>query len=148
MSFTEIPTIDLALAKDPVSLPQLLQSLRHALVDVGLLYISNHSVPQSTIENLVTALPALFSLPQQANQAIALENSPHFLGYSGTGHESTGGKADQREQVEFATELSETWSETSLLYERLRGPNQVLYFHTAPLIGTYRELSGQQPCQS
>ncbi|KAI1855614.1 hypothetical protein JX265_006017 [Neoarthrinium moseri] len=57
-------------------------------------------------------------------QAIALENSPHFLGYSGTGSESTGGQSDQREQVEFATELDAIWQEGMPLYERLRGPNQ------------------------
>ncbi|EEP77939.1 predicted protein [Uncinocarpus reesii 1704] len=55
---------------------------------------------------------------------MALQNSPHFLGYSSLGSETTGGKADRREQVEFATELTAVASNTAPLYEKLRGPNQ------------------------
>ncbi|ORY55851.1 putative hyoscyamine 6-dioxygenase [Pseudomassariella vexata] len=122
--FTQIPTVDLALAKNPATLPMLLQDLRHAVTDVGFLYITNHEVPDETINELKEALHVLFALPSQAKQAIVLENSPHFLGYSGTGNESTGGKVDQREQAEFATELTSTWREGQPLYKRLRGPNQ------------------------
>ncbi|KAH6656995.1 putative hyoscyamine 6-dioxygenase [Truncatella angustata] len=111
-SFTEIPVIDLALAEDAAASTQLLEDLRHALTEVGFLYISNHGIPQSTIDRL------------EAKDGIALENSPHFLGYSGIGDESTGGKTDYREQVEFATELPNDWKDGDPLYERLRGPNQ------------------------
>ncbi|KAI1269155.1 2OG-Fe(II) oxygenase superfamily protein [Xylariaceae sp. FL1019] len=123
-SFTRIPTIDLSLASSPTTLPTLLADLRHALIDIGFLYISNHGVPSSVITDLVTALPDLFNLTPEEKRAVALENSPHFLGYSGVGSESTGGKVDQREQYEFATELSATWHEGLPLAERLRGPNQ------------------------
>ncbi|KAF7547050.1 hypothetical protein G7046_g9131 [Stylonectria norvegica] len=122
--FTHIPIIDLSLAEDPSTLPGLLSDLRTALTEVGFLYVSNHSVSPSVIERLVNILPRLFTLPEEAKKSIALENSPHFLGYSGAGAESTAGKADQREQVEFATELEETWKPGMPLYERLRGPNQ------------------------
>lgn len=126
-SFTQIPTIDLSLAHDPSSLPKLLSDLRIALTDVGFLYISNHGIPRNIIDDLKAALPTLFALRPEVKQAIALENSPHFLGYSATGNESTGGKADQREQVEFATELAASWHDGLPLYERLRGPNQACY---------------------
>ncbi|KAI0521384.1 2OG-Fe(II) oxygenase superfamily protein [Xylaria bambusicola] len=123
-SFESIPKIDLSLANNPDTLPQLLADLHHALVDVGFLYVSNHGVPSSVISDLVSALPKLFSLNEAAKRAVALENSPHFLGYSGVGTENTGGAADLREQFEFATELTATWREGLPLYERLRGPNQ------------------------
>ncbi|KAI0144632.1 putative hyoscyamine 6-dioxygenase [Xylariaceae sp. FL1272] len=123
-SFTSIPTIDLSLASSSTTLPTLLKDLRHALVDVGFLYISNHDVPSSVTSALVTALPELFNLTPEEKHAVALENSPHFLGYSGVGSENTGGKVDLREQYEFATELSATWHEGQPLAERLRGPNQ------------------------
>ncbi|KAI1433166.1 2OG-Fe(II) oxygenase superfamily protein [Xylaria sp. CBS 124048] len=123
-SFETIPTIDLSQANDPSTLPNLLQDLRHALVDVGFLYISNHHVPAAVISDLVSALPPLFQLDDAAKRAVALENSPHFLGYSGVGSENTGGAVDLREQFEFATELTATWREGEPLYERLRGPNQ------------------------
>jgi isopenicillin N synthase-like dioxygenase len=126
-SFEAIPSIDLSLANNPSTLSQLLKDLRHALIDVGFLYISNHGVPSSVITDLVSALPGLFSLDEDAKRAVALENSPHFLGYSGVGSETTGGSVDLREQFEFATELTATWREGAglPLYERLRGPNQV-----------------------
>ncbi|KAI0096205.1 2OG-Fe(II) oxygenase superfamily protein [Nemania sp. FL0031] len=123
-SFTTIPTIDLSLANHPDTLPKLVQDLRHALIDVGFLYIFNHGVPAPVIADLVHALPELFSLNLEAKRAVALENSPHFLGYSGVGTENTGGRADLREQFEFATELPATWREGLPLCERLRGPNQ------------------------
>lgn len=127
-SFTSIPTLDLSQASNPTTLPHLLTTLRHALVDIGFLYITNHGVPSSTIADLVAALPQLFRLDAAAKRAVALENSPHFLGYSGVGSETTGGAADRREQFEFATELLDTWKEGEPLYERLRGPNQVRPF--------------------
>ncbi|KAI0872724.1 2OG-Fe(II) oxygenase superfamily protein [Hypoxylon argillaceum] len=123
-SFDTIPTIDLSLANHPTTLPQLLKDLRHALIDVGFLYVSNHGVPSPIISALVSALPGLFSLDEATKRAVALENSPHFLGYSGVGGETTGGAVDVREQFEFATELAATWREGLPLYEHLRGPNQ------------------------
>ncbi|KAJ4248719.1 hypothetical protein NW762_012557 [Fusarium torreyae] len=116
--FTEIPIIDLSLSDDEV-----LAKLRVALTDVGFLYVSNHGVPQSTIDDLVQILPKLFALSDEAKKEIALENSPHFLGYSAAGTETTAGESDQREQVELATELTKA-PEGSPLYDGLRGPNQ------------------------
>lgn len=124
-SFQEIPVIDLALADDPASLPILLSALRIALTEVGFLYISNHKVSQRVIRSLVDILPRLFALPDSAKKATALENSKHFLGYSGAGTEITNGQADIREQIEFATELTAVSDPDAPLYEGLRGPNQV-----------------------
>ncbi|KAK2699378.1 hypothetical protein QWA68_001992 [Fusarium oxysporum] len=116
--FTQIPVIDIS---SPT--PQTLSNLRTALTEIGFLYISNHSVPTSTITSLINILPELFSLPPEAKQEIALENSPHFLGYSAAGTETTAGKADLREQVELAMEL-ERAPDGAPLYDGLRGPNQ------------------------
>ncbi|UKZ57233.1 hypothetical protein TrVGV298_011086 [Trichoderma virens] len=123
-NFQEIPVIDLALADDPKSLPALLSALRVALIDIGFLYVSNHKVPSQVIQDLVDILPILFGLPDNAKNKIALENSKHFLGYSAVGSETTAAKADAREQVEFATELTAVSDPNAPLYESLRGPNQ------------------------
>ncbi|TDZ18951.1 putative 2-oxoglutarate-dependent dioxygenase [Colletotrichum orbiculare MAFF 240422] len=138
-SFTEIPRLDLSLANDPATEHVLLDQLRHALTDVGFLYVVNHGVPASTISDVIEALPTLFGLPAEAKEEIALSNSPHFLGYSGDGSETTAGKSDRREQVEFATELEDGWSEGLPLRERLRGPNQwpSSYPHLRPVIESY-----------
>ncbi|KAI1077059.1 2OG-Fe(II) oxygenase [Whalleya microplaca] len=144
-SFSEIPTIDLSQAGDESAIPGLLSSLRYALTEVGFLYVSNHGVPTTTIDGLVNALPKLFALEDEVKKSIALENSPHFLGYSGVGSETTGGTTDRREQFEFATELTATWHEDLPLYERLRGPNQWPREdrELRPVIENYiRELTG------
>ncbi|KAI1176045.1 2OG-Fe(II) oxygenase superfamily protein [Nemania sp. FL0916] len=132
-SFATIPTLDLSQSTNPSSRGVFLQDLRHALIDVGFLYISNHGVPSTVIADLVAALPTLFALGDEVKSAVALENSPHFLGYSGIGSENTGGSADLREQFEFATELEATWREGEgmPLCERLRGPNQWPAHNTA-----------------
>ncbi|WYZ39869.1 hypothetical protein EsH8_IV_000210 [Colletotrichum jinshuiense] len=138
-SFTEIPTIDLSLAGDRATEPELLDQLRHALINVGFLYVVNHGVPGDVISNVIDALPTLFALPADAKNEIALSNSPHFLGYSGDGSETTAGKSDRREQVEFATELADKWRRGLPLRERLRGPNQwpLAYPAIRPIIESY-----------
>ena len=124
-AFSEIPILDLSQYANQDTKLNFLKSLRHALTQVGFLYVTNHGVPDNVVDEITAALPSLFSLPPEAKAEIALVNSPHFLGYSGDGSETTAGAADRREQVEFATESSETWVEGLPLRERLRGPNQV-----------------------
>ncbi|KAH7349681.1 2OG-Fe(II) oxygenase [Plectosphaerella cucumerina] len=141
MSFTKIPRIDLSLANDPATSAQLLTDLRHALIRVGFLYIENHGIPPEVTDALVGALPRLFALTPDQKAAVALSRSPHFLGYSGDGHETTAGRPDRREQFEFATELSVKWHHNgpAPLYDRLRGPNQwpSAYPDLRPIVETY-----------
>ncbi|KAJ5177193.1 Oxoglutarate/iron-dependent dioxygenase [Penicillium canariense] len=122
--FQSIPVIDLALAKSPATRPILLQQLHHALTRVGFLYVSNHDVSQEAISDLKQLLPQLFELDPRSKDEVNLHNSPHFLGYSQVGSETTAGVEDKREQFEFATELPNTWDADKPLYERLKGPNQ------------------------
>jgi isopenicillin N synthase-like dioxygenase len=123
--FASIPVIDLDDASNPATRGRVVEQLRHVLLNVGFLYIRNHGVPENIIHNLVDVLPVLFNLTDKEKSEVAIHNSPHFLGYSGTGSETTAGKADGREQFEFATELMIDWSEGLPLAERLKGPNQV-----------------------
>jgi isopenicillin N synthase-like dioxygenase len=124
-NFQSIPIIDLSLANSPATRSGLLQQLHQALIEVGFLYVSNHEVPQNVVSDLKEVLPRLFNLDLEHKEKVALYNSPHFLGYSRIGSETTAGVQDQREQFEFATELPYTWSEDKPRYERLKGPNQV-----------------------
>ncbi|KAF6805162.1 2OG-Fe oxygenase family protein [Colletotrichum musicola] len=138
-SFTSIPIIDLSLSSPPSTTPALLSQLRHALTEVGFLYIVNHGVPADAVADVVNALPTLFALSPEEKDEIALRNSPHFLGYSGDGSETTAGRVDRREQVEFATELEDKWEEGKPLRERLKGPNQwpSAYPELRPIIERY-----------
>lgn len=121
-----IPVIDLSLAASPSTRASAIASLRHALLDVGFLYITNHGIDPSITDALVAALPGLFSLPAETKLSAALVNSPHFLGYSTFGSETTASKADEREQFEFANELPDVYGEEAgkPLYTSLQGPNQ------------------------
>lgn len=119
-NFTSIPRLDLS-ADEAILLPK----LRDALVNVGFLYVENHGVPSSVVSDIQSALPKLFALDPSSKAEVALSNSPHFLGYSGEGSETTAGQVDQREQFEFANELTATWEPGRPLSERLRGPNPV-----------------------
>lgn len=141
-----IPLLDLSWADDNNKKPELLRQLHSALFDVGFLYIKNHGVAQSTIDNLTKLLPSLFDLPEQERASLSKLNSPHFLGYSGFAEETTLGKQDLREQFDFGTELPVVYQDASSkanghtngglpngedderdftkLYWRLRGPNQ------------------------
>lgn len=124
-SFASIPVIDLSLSSSDDTEPQLLSELRNALVNIGFLYVKNHGVPSDVIADIQEALPKLFALSTDEKEEVALEKSPHFLGYSGDGAETTAGQADRREQFEFATELEATWGDGMPLSERLKGPNSV-----------------------
>ncbi|OCT52389.1 putative hyoscyamine 6-dioxygenase [Cladophialophora carrionii] len=121
-----IPTISLSKASsdsDPSIRADLLAQLRHSLLDIGFLYISDHGVDATVVNNLLALLPPLFDLPEGVKSSASLLNSPHFLGYSSFGHETTAGSQDQREQFEFANEVSVQDGDESLS-TRLLGPNQ------------------------
>lgn len=140
MSFNQIPTLDLGWADDAARRPQLLAQLRHALVDVGFLYVARHGVPEQVVDDMVRVLPALFALSDVQKEGINLHYSPHFLGYSAAGAETTAGQADRREQVEFATELAARWTPEKPVYERLRGPNQWPAAGAVTIPGTDRDV--------
>lgn len=130
-----IPILDLAQASDPSHHESVLAQLHSALFNVGFLYVKNHGIPQTTIDDLIDMLPKLFNLPPEDKLATSKLNSPHFLGYNGYAEESTLGQKDLREQFDFATELPVIYDEDknkhdnesrdfSKQYWRLRGPNQ------------------------
>ena len=140
-NFQSIPVIDLSLAKSPSTRPKLLKEIHYALTRVGFLYITHHDVPPKVIADLKDTLPTLFALDPATKEEVALHNSPHFLGYSQVGSETTAGIQDKREQFEFATELPDVWHQGLPIYERLKGPNQVYpcsyqFHHPAPVLTT------------
>jgi isopenicillin N synthase-like dioxygenase len=131
-NFSSVPILDYSLLSSPTTRPQFILQLRHALINVGFLYLSNHPVPHSLISSLTAYVPRLFALPQEEKDRIAMVNSAHFLGYSRLGNELTKGKVDWREQFDFATSHVCRWKEGTSLkeeeYLKLWGPSQVCYF--------------------
>lgn len=122
--FSSIPLLDYSLLNSPLERTSFITQLRHALINVGFLYLSNHSVSQANIDLLINYIPKLFALPQDAKEKIRMVHSEHFLGYSRLGAELTKGAVDQREQFDFATKHECRWKEGDPDHLRLWGPSQ------------------------
>jgi len=65
MSFTSIPILDLATAKDPATKPAFLAELRHALMEVGFLYLKNVGIPDEEFQEVIKQGKAFFDIPEE-----------------------------------------------------------------------------------
>jgi isopenicillin N synthase-like dioxygenase len=102
-----------------------LAGLRTALHEIGFLQLTDYGATPGQIGELTAAAARFFELPLE--QRLRLDNrlSPHFRGYTRLGHELTAGRADAREQIDFAPKQApvprEFWDAP---YRLLEGPNQ------------------------
>ena len=69
MSFTEIPVLDLARAEDPATKPEFLADLRHALMEVGFLYLKNVGIPDELFQKVIEQGKAFFNIPTEEKYA-------------------------------------------------------------------------------
>ncbi|KAI1378797.1 putative isopenicillin N synthetase [Hypoxylon crocopeplum] len=123
MSFTSVPILDLAQARDPQTKPQFLADLRHALMEVGFLYLKNVGIPDELWEQVISLGKAFFDISKEEKLKIEMKNAPSFLGYSQLSAEITAGKIDHREQIDLSTEHPLP-KPGAPLYENLHAPNQ------------------------
>ena len=65
MSFTSIPVLDLALAQSPDTKPKFLEDLRHALIEVGFLYLKNVGIPNELYEKVIYEGRSFFDIPTE-----------------------------------------------------------------------------------
>jgi isopenicillin N synthase-like dioxygenase len=122
MSFSSIPILDLSLADDPSTKPGLLKDLRHALLEVGFLYIKNTRIPPELISRVIHLGKSFFSLPESEKLKCEMVNAPSFLGYNKLGMEITRFKTDWREQIDLSTPHPLPKPEDPL-YRNLLAPN-------------------------
>ncbi|KAF3939140.1 hypothetical protein ABW19_dt0203896 [Dactylella cylindrospora] len=73
-SFTSIPILDLSLAKSPDTKPGFLDELRHALIEVGFLYISNTGISNDLIERVKKLGVEFFDLPEEEKLRLEMKN--------------------------------------------------------------------------
>jgi isopenicillin N synthase-like dioxygenase len=140
-NFTSVPILNYALLSSPDTRALFISQLRHALIDVGFLYLEHSPVSEPLIDAVIAYLPRVFALPQARKDALRMANSPHFLGYSRLGVERTKGTADQREQFDIATPFECVWEPGDPEYFRLWGPSQVrasAFFTFTPYCSVYR----------
>ncbi|TKX19025.1 2-oxoglutarate-Fe(II) type oxidoreductase-like protein 3 [Elsinoe australis] len=117
MSFDSIPILDISLAKNAATKSTLLKDLRHALLEVGFLYIKNTDVSEPLVQDVIRLGKSFFDLPEDKKLAVEMKNKPSFLGYSKLGMEVTRFKVDWREQIDLSTP------------HPLPGPNDPLYYN-------------------
>jgi isopenicillin N synthase-like dioxygenase len=131
MSFKSLPIIDLALAEDASTKPELLERLADALFRVGFLYLVNHGVEKEASE-LMEFMPEVFAVSDEEKQKVAMTTNPHFVGYTKLGAEMTARAVDQREQFDFgsATEVDplnpDVSDRANPQWRRIQGPSPYL----------------------
>jgi len=123
MSFDTIPILDLSLARSTSTKQSFLDDLRHALLEVGFLYIKNTGIPETLIQDVITQGKAFFDLPMEKKLEIEMKNAKSFLGYNKLGMEITRFKTDWREQVDMSTPHPVPGPDEPL-YHNLLAPNQ------------------------
>jgi isopenicillin N synthase-like dioxygenase len=104
-----------------------LAGLRAALHGIGFLQLTGYGAAPGQIGALTAAAARFFALPLQERLRLDNRRSPHFRGYTRLGHEITAGRADAREQIDFAPEQApvprELWDAP---YRLLEGPNRAV----------------------
>jgi isopenicillin N synthase-like dioxygenase len=102
-----------------------LAELRAALHEIGFLQLTGYGATPGQLDALTAAAARFFALPLEERLQLDNRLSPHFRGYTRLGHEITAGRADAREQIDFAPEQApvprELWDAP---YRLLEGPNQ------------------------
>lgn len=80
MSFDAIPVLDLSAARSPDTKPSFLDSLRHALLEVGFLYIKNTGISEQLIDEVILEGKKFFDLPTEKKLEVEMKNAASFLG--------------------------------------------------------------------
>lgn len=69
-SFTSIPVLDLSLASDAATKPEFLDQLRHALLEVGFLYLKNVGKPEELFPQIIAQGKAFFDIPEEEKSVL------------------------------------------------------------------------------
>jgi isopenicillin N synthase-like dioxygenase len=84
-SFSSIPVLSLASARDSLTKPKFLEDLRSALLNVGFCYLSDTGLPPDLVKRVCEQSIAFFDedvLPLAEKEKIEMKNEKSFLGWS------------------------------------------------------------------
>ena len=91
----------------------------------GFVYLTGHGVDASLDTEIFEQARAFFALPDAEREALAIENSAAFRGYTVLGDERTNGASDWRHQLDLGPEQeAPDPAAGGPAWLRLRGPNQ------------------------
>lgn len=121
-----LPVLDLSNFtgdESSVAAQRFVEELRETCHNVGFFYLTGHGVEHGLNDQLHQVSREFFAQPNGQRMKIAMDNSPHFRGYTPLKGEHTNGRADLRDEIDFGPErpaidaVSQPW-------QRLIGPNQ------------------------
>ncbi|HRL22463.1 MAG TPA: 2-oxoglutarate and iron-dependent oxygenase domain-containing protein [Alcaligenes sp.] len=100
-------------------------ALRETAHGVGFLYLRGVGLTPRHEQDVFALGRRFFALPQADKDALRMENSPHFRGYTHEGGEITRGEQDWREQFDVGAERPALEvAAHDPAWKRLQGPNQ------------------------
>lgn len=80
LDFREVPMVDIG-ALGGADDAAVIREIARVCQDVGFMYVCNHGVPQSVLDDLVAQAKLFFDLPVREKMSAAVEKSPQFRGY-------------------------------------------------------------------
>ncbi|MDH4075277.1 MAG: isopenicillin N synthase family oxygenase [Acidimicrobiia bacterium] len=93
---------------------------------IGFFHLVGHGLSPALLAEHAGFRARFFALPEETKRRIDKVGSPHFRGWEPVGAELTGGRPDQREQLDLAVENPVRGLRADPPYLRLDGPNQWL----------------------
>lgn len=99
------------------------EQIRDACHRVGFLYLVGHGVDEQLHHDLLSASRRFFAQSHERRMEIAMDNSPHFRGYTPMKGEHTNGRPDLRDEIDFGPERP-ALDDIDRPWQRLIGPNQ------------------------
>ena len=78
-SFQSIPLLDFSLSLSVATKPEFLRQLRHALLDVGFLYIKNTGINEELIQRVIDLGKAFFELAEEEKMRLEMKNCRYHL---------------------------------------------------------------------
>ncbi|KAI0072208.1 Clavaminate synthase-like protein [Panus rudis PR-1116 ss-1] len=107
-NFSHIPIIDLQdiTSSDPARRKALARAVRDACINVGFLYVKNHNIPETIIEDALSASKEFFSLPTEKKMEIDIRKTPNYKGYTAllSSNNDPENAGDMHEGFEFGWE--------------------------------------------
>ncbi|TPX37889.1 hypothetical protein SeLEV6574_g07835 [Synchytrium endobioticum] len=132
-SNVSLPIIDISPfllnAADKSRKPTIAKQMRHACLEFGFMYITNHGIPANLVAGVRDLAMQFFELPDAEKDKIHISRSDMARGYQPLGQNITRYKRDWHEGIDFYAAATPT--QTYMLAARgvtaLTGPNQYPY---------------------
>src|SRR5260370_2145917 len=107
-SADEMPILDLTALYDGGEIAPIAAKLRQACLTTGFLYVFNHGIPESVIDDLFAATKRYFALPTEQRLAHRMDEK-YRRGFMPQGiNQHPGFAADLKESYEIGVDLPET----------------------------------------